>query len=233
MGELVDLESRRKMSKEFDGYLRLTVKLAFQFLFATFFVLLDRLSCELLLITARHYRLNYLQEGVHNSNITVHGTGFVANLIRESIDGFGIDERIKVVMTNEPCLPRPALVESWKIIRIYLLFLLNLYLIYNQVYIHRSKLFVCSHFHPKREKQRVRYLYNKMLERRKKLFQSMAQRVKEKLKVHGRVERRENFLQVIYVMEPGRLKRSPLDRFRCCRGRNVQSSSAMFMETLT
>lgn len=161
---------------------------------------------EVLDVIAGHSRINYQQEGVHNLNITLNGTGFVANLIRASVEGFNVDEHIKVAMTNEPCLPRPAFLESWKLIRIYLLFLLNLYLIYNQVYIHRSKRFVCSFFHPLREKQRIGWLYDKFLNRRKKAFMMMAQRVKDKLKVHGAVK--QNFLEVIYLENLHRLRYS-------------------------
>lgn len=197
-GKYVDLDCTQKISREFEGYVGLSLRLFLQFISTTFFVLLDRLFAELLEIIARHSRVNYLQEGVHNVKITLNGTGFIANLIRASIDGFNVDEHIKVAMSNEPCLPRPALVESWKIIRIYLLFLLNLYLIYNQVYIHRSKRFVCAYFYPKREKARVLYLYNKMLKCRKNAFELVARRVVEKLKVHRAIKQKENFLQVIY-----------------------------------
>lgn len=173
------------------------MKLVFQFISVTFFVLFDRLLFMLLEIIARHSRVNYLQEGVHNLNITVDGKGFLASLIRDAIDGFKIDEHIKVVTSNEPCLPRPVEVASWRIFRIYLLFALNFYLILNQVYIHRLKRFVCSYIYPKREKTRVLYLYNKLLKRRENSFKMMLQRVEEKVRVQGR-EQKQNFFQVIY-----------------------------------
>lgn len=198
ISKFLDLDSTKTRGSEFDAYLGLCLRLILQVVSTTFFVLVDRLFFELLDIIARHTRISYLQEGTHNFNITINGTGFVSNLIRASVDGFNIDEHIKVTMTNEPCLPRPLLVSSWKIIRIYLLFLLNLYLIYNQVYIHRSKRFVCSYFYPKREKARVLYLYNNFLTRRKNAFKLMVQKVEEKLKVHTRVEQEKNFYQVIY-----------------------------------
>lgn len=197
--KFVDLDSGRKLHREFDGYIGLCLRLLLHILSSSFFVLLDRIFFELLKIIARHARVNYFQEGVHNLNITLDGSGFIANLIRASIEGFNVNEHIKVVMTNEPCLPRPTLVESWRIVRIYLLFLLNLYLIYNQVYIHRLKRFVCAYFYHKREKKRVLYLYNKMLKRRKNAFKMIARMVKEKLKVYGTFEEKKNFFQVIYL----------------------------------
>lgn len=198
MRNLVDLDSSRALAGEFDGYFSLSFRLFLQVISTTFFVLLDRIFFELLDVIARHSRVNYLQEGTHNFNIDINGTGFIANLIRSLVDGFNTNKHIKVAMTNKACLPHPLQVSSWRIIRIYLLFLFNLYLIYNQVYIHRSKRFVCAYFYPKREKARVLYLYNRLLQRRKNAFKLMERKVEEKLKIHVGVEQKENFFQVIY-----------------------------------
>lgn len=197
----VDPDSSRRIAREFETYTLLTVKVFFQAFLATFFLLIDRALFEILSIIARHSLISFVQEGSHNFNITVKGSGYLANIIRNATEEMNVDERIKVFLTNEPCLPRPLKIDSWKIIQIYLLFILNLYLIYNQVHIHRSKRFVCSYFHSKREKKRVLYLYNKMLKRRKNSFNSLVQRVKEKLKVDGRIKQEHNFFQVIYAME--------------------------------
>lgn len=94
-GKFVDLDSAHTIGKEFESYAGLTAKLLLQLVSATFFVLLDRILYELLEIIARHSRIDYVQEGVHNLNITVLGSGFVAKLIRESIDGFNVDEQIR------------------------------------------------------------------------------------------------------------------------------------------
>lgn len=191
IGKFVDLNStHRTLYREYEGCVWLTLRLFFQFISATFFVCLDWIFCELLDVVARHSRINFFQEGVHNLNITINGTGFIADLVRASIRGFDVHEHIKVLTTNEPCLPRPHLLDSWSIIRIYLLFIFNLYLIYNQVHINRSKLFVCAYFYPKREKQRTLYLYNKMLKRRRDAFKMMEARIKEKFKLHKEIKGR-------------------------------------------
>jgi E3 ubiquitin-protein ligase DCST1 len=201
IGKYVDPNSSRRLAREFEKDTLLTVKVLLQAILATFFVVMDRAVYEILSIIARNSLISFDQEGSHNLNVTVKGTGYLANVIRKASEDFNVSERVKVVLTNEPCLPRPSKTEPWKIIQIYLLFILNLYLIYNQVYIHRSKRFVCSYFYPEREKKRVLYLYNKMLKRRKNSFNSTVQRVKEKLKVDGKVKQEHNFFQVIYVME--------------------------------
>lgn len=95
IGKFVDLDSSQTSRSESEGCAGLAAKLLLQLTSATFFVLLDRMLCELLDVVARHSRIDYVQEGVHNLNITLIGSGFAAKLIRDSIDGFSVDEQIK------------------------------------------------------------------------------------------------------------------------------------------
>ncbi|CAG9808186.1 unnamed protein product [Chironomus riparius] len=176
--QIVDLDGSKKIRKEFEGYLSLTLRLILHIIGASFFIVLDRLYFELLDIIARHSRIDYEQEGFHHMNITVNGTGFVANLIRTSVNGFNINKNIDLMMTNDVCLPHPSLTESFTIGLIYLLFSLNFYLIYNQVYIHRLKRAVCAYFYPKLEKRRIIVLYNKMLRDRRKIFNTILDAIK-------------------------------------------------------
>lgn len=172
------MNGSKKLRREFEGYWSLTLRLLLHIIGASFFTIIDRIYFELLDIVARHSRINYEQEGFHHMNITVNGTGFVANLIRSSVNGFNINKNIDLMMTNDVCLPSPTHTESFKILQIYLLFILNFYLIYNQVYIHRLKRAVCAYFYPKLEKRRIIYLYNKILKERKKIFDKIVNTMK-------------------------------------------------------
>lgn len=193
--KLVEVNDSKKLRREFQGYLGLTLKLILEVVASGFFIILDRLFYELLDIVSRHSRIDFEQSGVHYLNVKVNGTGFIANLIRASIDGLNIDEHVETVMSNQQCLPRPSHTSSLILIEILLLFLLDFYLIYNQVYIHRLKRFLCAYFYPKREKKRVLYLYNKTLKRRKHIFHTMVETLKYKMKAHSRIKT-ENFFQV-------------------------------------
>lgn len=57
-----------------------------------------------------------------------------------------------------------------------------LILMYNDVYIHRLRAYVCGYFYRKREKTRILYLYNFMLKRRKKMIKYLLQKVGEKMR---------------------------------------------------
>ncbi|KAG5673428.1 hypothetical protein PVAND_003476 [Polypedilum vanderplanki] len=193
--KVVDLSGSQKLRKEFQGYFGLTLNLLLHVIASTFFIILDRLFYELLNIISLHSRIHFEQEGVHHLNVTINGTGFVANLIRASIDGFNVNKHVQTVMTNEACLPQPTLLNTTILMEIYLLFLLNLYLIYNQVYIHRFKRSICAFFYPKREKKRIFYLYNKTLQQRKQLFRTMTKTLRYRMKVYGKIENSYNFFQ--------------------------------------
>lgn len=177
-GKLIDSDGSKKLRREFQGYVGLTLRLFLHILAVSFFVVLDRLYYELLDIIRRHSRINFEQEGYHFMNVTVNGTGFAADLIRRSVNGFNVNKNVDYIMTNEMCLPRPILTETVVVAQIYILFILNLYLIYNQVHIHRFKRVVCAYFYPKREKRRIRHLYNKILTERKRIFNAMLQTAK-------------------------------------------------------
>lgn len=68
---------------------------------------------ESLDLIKRHSLINYEQTGFHDFNITVNGTGFVADIMRSAVEGFNVKEEVNVLLTNEPCLPRPVLIENW------------------------------------------------------------------------------------------------------------------------
>lgn len=196
--KIVDLEGSKKLRREFKGYLSLTLRLILHIISASFFIVIDRLYFELLDVIAHHSRINYEQEGFNHMNITINGTGFVANLIRTSINGFNINENIDLTMTNEVCLPRPTLTKSFTIIQIYLLFSLNFYLIYNQLYIHRLKRAVCAYFYPKLEKRRIIFLYNKILRERMKIFNTIVETVK--YEADRTAQNGNKFIKVIFYL---------------------------------
>lgn len=79
------------------------------------------------------------------------------------------------------------------------------YLIYIQVYINRTKRLICTYFYPKREKQRILHLYNKLLKKRRGLSNNMIQVVKDKINSGQLTTQKENLTKKL-------LRKFP----RCC-----------------
>ncbi|XP_057652645.1 protein sneaky [Diorhabda carinulata] len=144
----------------------------------TILVLLDRLFYEALDIIRRHARIDYLQTGHHDLTIDVKGTGMIASLLRSLVKGFNIKKRIRIERTNEKCLPRPNLLLSYYLYKIYGTYFAVLVAMFLQAYCLRFRRVICSYFYRKREKKRVLYLYNETLKRRKGFFRFMRKKVR-------------------------------------------------------
>ncbi|EZA47771.1 DC-STAMP domain-containing protein [Ooceraea biroi] len=143
-----------------------TVRLILEMISVTTFILLDRLFFEALDLVRRHARMEYTQAGHHDMTLEVRGTGVVASLIRGVIREFNVKRRVKTVVSNEACLPRPNRVPNYVIFKIYSTYVGVWALLYTTAYTERLRRVICSFFYRKREKRRVLYLYNESLRRR-------------------------------------------------------------------
>lgn len=193
----VDLNCFRVLSKEIHVKSSILMfKLLWQVIPMCLTMLLDVKFYQLIEVVAKHSRIDYMQEGFHRLNITVKGSTFVSDYIRRSIEGFNFNENITIIVSNEPCLPRPMKVESSAIFQIIFLIFIQIYLIYNQPYIQRVKLIVLSIFYPQREALRIRFLHKRLLDRRRKVIDEVESRIREQTKIDGKIEQRRNILQV-------------------------------------
>lgn len=98
--------------------------------------------------------------------LEVRGIGVIASLIRRLIRGFNVKRRVKTVVSNSACLPRPNKVPDRMILKIYSTYLGIWLLLFTAAYTQRLRRVICSFFYRKREKRRVLYLYNESLRRR-------------------------------------------------------------------
>lgn len=99
-------------------------------------------------------------------SLEVRGTGMIASLIRNVIRGFNVKKRVKTVVSNSACLPRPSELSNRVVFKIYSSYLGVFVLLFTAAYTQRLRRVICSFFYRKREKRRVLYLYNESLRRR-------------------------------------------------------------------
>lgn len=79
--------------------------------------------------------------------------------------------------------------------KIYGMYLIVLTLVYNETYIQRLRRYIASYFYPKREKERILYLYNKLLKKRRGLFKILSANIKEQIEI-GNLEHNFNIMTV-------------------------------------
>lgn len=73
----------------------------FEIIAASSLVLLDFVFYEALDMIRRHAKIDYFQTGHHNLEITVKGTGMIANLLRSVVERFNFRKNITVNLSNE------------------------------------------------------------------------------------------------------------------------------------
>lgn len=145
--KLVDPWALTPLKSEREQIFGSTMKLLFEMITATMFILLDRLFYEALDLVKRHARIDYVQTGHHDLMIQVKGTGMIASLLRSVVKGFNIKKRVKRVRSNKVCLPNPSLLGRYYLYKIYGTYFGIWLLMLLQAYTQRLRRKICSYFY--------------------------------------------------------------------------------------
>ncbi|KAL3275786.1 hypothetical protein HHI36_020531 [Cryptolaemus montrouzieri] len=175
--QMVELWSRRYLKSEQKQLLMQCFKLLIELVFVSTFILIDRLFYEVLDLIKRHAKIVYTQVGHHDLYLEIKGTGIIAALLRSIVKGFNIKKRIKIVRSNENCLPHPTLMPYIYFLEIYGMFLLIAVMMFVEVYTQRFRSVICGYFYRKRQKRRILYLYNETTRRRIGFLRYMKSRI--------------------------------------------------------
>ncbi|XP_043271509.1 protein sneaky-like [Venturia canescens] len=178
MAKFIDPYRLRAGKLERPNLIGQTVKLILEMVTATTFVLLDRLFFETLDLVRKHAHMEYSQAGHHDVKLEIRGTGMIASLIRSVIKGFNVKKRVKMVISNEACLPRPTELPNYVLAKIYVTYMGVWGMLFLACYTQRLRRCICSFFYRKREKRRILYLYNETLRRRIGFFRFMKGKVR-------------------------------------------------------
>ncbi|XP_011195162.3 protein sneaky isoform X2 [Zeugodacus cucurbitae] len=149
------------------------LQFSLEILTACFFLMLDHFIVTLLNIIRFKSLITYAQEGEHIVNFQVQGSGLMARLLRRTLKNFNINEKISTYLTNESCLPNPYILPKKFYLKLAATNAVIIVLIYKCYYFMRIRRTICSYFYRKREKQRILYLYNRLLRKRKTVLEVM------------------------------------------------------------
>ncbi|XP_059487047.1 protein sneaky [Neocloeon triangulifer] len=126
----------------------------------------DYLYFRTLQVVATHGRFDMTLTGNHTIHIKVTGSGFVAKLVRSLTKNFNNDAFVNHTLSNEHCLPHPNSLQTYYYVKILALFLLMVLFVVADHLPKRARKLICAWYYPKREKQRIVFLYNKLLKAR-------------------------------------------------------------------
>ncbi|EDV40252.2 uncharacterized protein Dana_GF24032 [Drosophila ananassae] len=148
-------------------------QLLLELISAGLFIMLDRIVVELLLIIRNRSLITYHQEGEHEVRFHISGAGQMARLLRTTMHNFNIHERVSTSLTNQECLPNPHVLPQSFYYKLFLLYVTIVILIYHSTTFLRMRRLVCSYFYFKREKQRILFLYNRILRERMSALENL------------------------------------------------------------
>ncbi|XP_056366025.1 DC-STAMP domain-containing protein 2 isoform X2 [Oenanthe melanoleuca] len=136
-------------------------------LFLLFICGLDHFIFSVLSIIQNHSFIEYSYQTSHHLSVNVMGTSLMAELLRSTIGALNTSFDTDVQTSNLVCLPKPTGMTRQQYLNTFLPLLALALLCVVQVYPFRLRRAIASFYFPKREKTRVLFLYNKLLQQRK------------------------------------------------------------------
>ncbi|XP_019893505.2 protein sneaky [Musca domestica] len=198
------------------------LQFALEIIAAMFFLFLDYVIVTVLLVIRKNSEITFVQEGEHTIKFAIHGSGLIARLLRTTMRNFNMHERVSTYMTNEPCLPKPNVLERGFYTKLLALYILVIFLIYQSSTFLRMRRLICGYFYRKREKRRIIYLYNCLLRQRRSAKESMLKQAKLNF-ANRKIRLRANILLKLRLRWPNSfnwLRRLNAGRRKCviCEG---------------
>ncbi|KAH8239100.1 hypothetical protein KR032_000763, partial [Drosophila birchii] len=171
----------RCSAKENNKMIYCLLRFALELVTAAIFMLFDRIVVELLLIIRQRSLIRFDQAGEHEVRFNITGVGKMAELLRVTMHNFNIHEHVSTSLSNEECLPNPSVLPMRFYYWLLILYLVILVVLFESHIFLRLRRLVCSYFYEKREKQRILYLYNRILRQRVLALQNLVEDVEDNL----------------------------------------------------
>ncbi|NWU33430.1 DCST1 ligase, partial [Hylia prasina] len=136
-------------------------------LFLLFVCGLDHFIFSILSIIQHHSFIEYSYQTSHHLSVNVMGESLLAELLRSTIGALNSSVNTEVETSNFACLPKPTRLTRQQYLNTCLPLGALALLCLAQVYPFRLRRAIAAFYFPKREKTRVLFLYNKLLQQRK------------------------------------------------------------------
>ncbi|KAM8986117.1 E3 ubiquitin-protein ligase DCST1 isoform 1-T2 [Ara ararauna] len=127
---------------------------------------MDHVLVSMLSTIQQHSFVQYSFHSSHHLSIHVMGRSLMARLLRSTIGALNTSSDTLLETSNLVCLPQPRSMGQHQYLGTCLPLAVLALLCLAQVYTYRLRRVIAAFYFPKREKSRVLYLYNKLLQQR-------------------------------------------------------------------
>lgn len=143
----------------------------------------------------------------------------MARLLRTTMKNFNIHERVSTSLTNVECLPVTSMLSYGFYVKIILIYVLILLFIWKGKIILCLRRLICLSFYPKREKERIQFLYGCILRNRRSVHMDILRTMAEKNLGKEHVVGNVNICMVLYSYFPDKV--SCLKNYNCTKRRCI------------
>ncbi|NWS64417.1 DCST1 ligase, partial [Chunga burmeisteri] len=120
----------------------------------------------------------------HHLSVKVTGTSLMAQLLRSTIGALNTSSDTQLETSNFICLPQPRSMTRRHYVSSCVPLAVLVLLCLVQVYTYRLRRTIAAFYFPKREKTRVLYLYNKLLQQRQSFIRRQQKRIAQRAREH-------------------------------------------------
>ncbi|XP_075032029.1 E3 ubiquitin-protein ligase DCST1 [Calonectris borealis] len=145
---------------------------------------LDHVLFTMLSIIQQHSFVQYSFHSSHHLVVQVTGTSLMARLLRSTIGALNTSSDTRLETSNFACLPQPRGMTRQQYVGSCLPLAVLALLCLAQVYTFRLRRTIAAFYFPKREKSRVLYLYNKLLQQRQSFVRRQRKRIAQRARQH-------------------------------------------------
>ncbi|NXY00073.1 DCST1 ligase, partial [Centropus bengalensis] len=138
---------------------------------------LDHVLFTMLSIIQQHSFTQYSFYSSYHLAVHVTGKSLMARLLRSTIGALNASSETHLETSNIACLPQPRGMTMEQYLRSCVPMVVLVLLCLAQVYTYRLRRVIAAFYFPKREKSRVLYLYNKLLQQRQSFIRRQQKRI--------------------------------------------------------
>ncbi|XP_033751515.1 DC-STAMP domain-containing protein 2-like [Pecten maximus] len=158
------------------------VSVVLQLLITVVTIVADYVLFYVLIIIQRFGNVNVSVSGDSNVSLMVEGNGFIAKMIESVLTAVEIDTDFAVDFNITQCLPdpkKPKVQTSFVLLGLYFLAFI---FIFTQAYGLRMRAKIAAYFYPEQERERIKYLHEKITLKRKSKLLWCAKNLKSRRK---------------------------------------------------
>lgn len=163
-------------TKDKSGVKRNLVLFVLLVIIVAIFILINWPITTFMHMIRKYGRVRIIQRGHHKIKFHITGNGWLAKLLKKVFKDIDLNEKVDTEKDSVECFPNIIEITTLTMIEFGAVLVLIFISIYAEVYVRRLNRAICAFYYRKWEKQRILWLYNSSLKKRKIYIESLVKK---------------------------------------------------------